>query len=422
MTRLSARAAALQTTIDLYPDLFATSAGTINLGPGDPQFGLPEAGRLGVVRALEAGHTSYTAANGLAELRQAIAKSLADQHGRHYDRDCITVTNGSKQALANSILATVEPGDEVVLIAPYYSVYRQMVLLAGGIPVVVGSDPASGFALPVAEISRALSPRTRWILLNSPCNPTGRVTTADELRALWSCIAAHPDVGVLSDQVYELLTFDGRIAPCMASICPEAAERTVLISGYSKSFNMTGLRIGYAATNATLARALTRLQFVTTSCASSLGQYAALAILAGDASDYLARSRRMLKALTDRTAAAVTAGSSLRPLAPHAGLYLFADCGDYLGAADTAGRPVTTDLDLVRYLSDVAQVLVMPGTLFGTPGWLRITCAVDERTLDEGVARILGALGRLTPPSSVTSSSVTSSSVISSSVTSSGAT
>jgi len=134
----------------------------------------------------------------------------------------------SKQALANSILATVEPGDEVVLIAPYYSVYRQMVVLAGGIPVVVSSDPASGFALPVAEISRALSPRTRWILLNSPCNPTGRVTTADELRALWSCIAAHPDVGVLSDQVYELLTFDGRIAPCMASICPEAAERTVL--------------------------------------------------------------------------------------------------------------------------------------------------------------------------------------------------
>ena len=409
MTRLSMRAAALRTTIDLYPDLFATSADTINLGPGDPQFGLPEPGRLGVLRALEAGHTGYTAVNGLAELRQAIAKSLAEQHGCQYDRDCITVTNGSKQALANSILATVESGDEVVLIAPYYSVYRQMVLLAGGVPVVVAGDPASGFALPVAEISRALSPRTRWILLNSPCNPTGRVITAEELRALWSCIAAHPDVGVLSDQVYELLTFDGGIAPCMASICPEAAERTVLISGYSKSFNMTGLRIGYAATNAELAKALTRLQFVTTSCASSLGQYAALAILESDASDYLAHSRRMLKALVDRTAAAVTAGSSLRPLQPQAGLYLFADCSDYLGATDADGRQVATDLDLVRYLSDVAQVLVMPGTLFGTPGWLRITCAVDERTLGEGVARILAGLNQLSPATRAKASRATAS-------------
>lgn len=402
MTRLSARAAALRTTIDLYPDLFAASADTINLGPGDPQFGLPEPGRLGIARALEAGNTGYTAVNGLAELRQAIAKSLAEEHRCHYDRDCITVTNGSKQALANSILATVEPGDEVVLIAPYYSVYYQMVLLAGGIPVVVRCDPASGFALPVAGISQALSPHTRWILLNSPCNPTGRVITADELRALWSCIAAYPDVGVLSDQVYELLTFDGRIAPCMASICPEAAERTVLISGYSKSFNMTGLRIGYAATNAKLARALARLQFVTTSCASSLGQYAALAILEGKSSDYLAHSRQMLKAMVDRTAAAVTASSSLRPYPPQAGLYLFADCGDYLGAVDAAGRQVTTDLELVRYLSDVARVLVMPGTIFGTPGWLRITCAVDERTLDQGVARILGALNQLTPASRAT--------------------
>lgn len=397
MTRLNARAAALRTTIDLYPELFAASPGTINLGPGDPHFGLPEPGRAGLVRALDAGHTGYTAVNGLAELRQAIAKSLAEQHGCHYERDCITVTNGSKQALAHSILATVEPGDEVILIAPYYSVYYQMIVLAGGVPVVVAADPASGFALPVGGVSRALSPRTRWVLLNSPNNPTGRVTTAGELRALWECIADRPDVGVLSDQVYELLTFDGRVAPSMASVGLDAAERTVLVSGFSKSFNMTGLRIGYAATNAALAMALARLQFVTTSCASSLSQYAALAILESHSAGYLAESRRTLKALADRTAAAVTAGSALRPYLPQAGLYLFADCGDYLGTADGSGRAVTTDLDLVRYLSDVARVLVMPGTLFGTPGWLRITCSVGERTLDEGVARILGALGKLTP-------------------------
>lgn len=279
--QLATRVSGLRTTVDRYPNLFDPPPGSINLGPGDPQFPMPQFIADGVREALAQGHTRYTPVAGVLELRTAIAATLRRDHGVTYQPDEVIVGAGSKQLLSSTLLATVEPGDEVILVAPYYPVYLPMVSFTGANPMIVRSDPASDYALPVERIAAALTDRTRWIILNSPNNPSGRVYTAGEYRALERVLEPAPRVGVLADQIYELLTFDEPVAPSIVAGSESLRARSVLISGFSKAYSMTGLRVGYAAGDADLVRAIGRIHYVTTSCAASLSQYAALAALQG---------------------------------------------------------------------------------------------------------------------------------------------
>lgn len=392
--RLASRVADLRTTVDRYPNLFDAPPGSVNLGPGDPQFPMPEFIAEGVQQALAAGRTRYTPVAGVLELRTELTATLRRDHGVTYGPDEIIVGAGSKQMLSSALLATVEPGDEVILVAPHYPVYVPMVSFTGAVPVVVPSDPAADYALPVDRIAGAITDKTRWIVLNSPNNPCGRTYTAQEYSALGAALAAAPRVGVLADQIYELLTFDGVIAPSIVAISPELRERSVLISGFSKAYSMTGLRVGYAAAEADLIRAMSRIHYVTTSCAASLSQYAALAALRGprDAIVDNVRSLQRLCTLAADELAKVD-GMEVRP--PTAGLYVFANCAGLDGSRTPYGTVIESDLDLATYLDRAARVQVMPGTLFGLPGHLRITCAGDEDELREGLRRMVEAFAEL---------------------------
>jgi aspartate aminotransferase len=392
--RLSSRVSGLRTTVDRYPNLFDAPPGSINLGPGDPQFPMPEFVADGVREALAHGHTRYTPVAGVLELRTEIAATLRRDHGVTYRPEEIVVGAGSKQMLSSALLATVEPGDEVILVAPHYPVYVPMISFTGAVPVVVRSDPGADYALPVDGIAAAITERTRWIVLNSPNNPSGRTYTRDEYRALARVLATAPRVGVLADQIYELLTFDGVIAPSIVAVSPEVRARSVLISGFSKAYSMTGLRVGYAAADADLVRAMSRIHYVTTSCAASLSQYAALAALRGPRTSIVENAREFQRLATlAATELSKVAGMAVRP--PSAGLYVFANCDGLLGSRGPDGEEIGSDLDLATYLDRRALVQVMPGTLFGLPGHLRVTCAGDEEQLREGLRRMVAALSEL---------------------------
>lgn len=392
--RLASRVADLRTTVDRYPNLFNAPPGSINLGPGDPQFPMPDFIADGVRQALTEGRTRYTPVAGVPELRAEIAATLGRDHGVPYDPANIVVGAGSKQLLSSALLASIEPADEVILVAPHYPVYVPMISFAGGVPVVVRSDPVVGYALPVDQIAAAITERTRWIVLNSPNNPSGRMYSLDEYRALGAALAGAPQVGVLADQIYEQLTFDGSVAPSIVSASPELRARSVLISGFSKAYSMTGLRIGYAATSADLVRAISRIHYVTTSCPSSLSQYAALAALRGPRQPIIdnARAFQRLAALATKELSAVP-GMVVRP--PTAGLYVFANCDGLLGSRTPEGAEIRSDLDLAAHLDRSVRVQVMPGTLFGLPGHLRITCGGDEAELRQGLDRMVAALTEL---------------------------
>jgi len=392
--RLASRVADLRTTVDRYPNLFDAPPGSVNLGPGDPQFPMPEHIADGVREALEQGRTRYTPVAGVLELRTALAATIEQDHGVTYEPDEIIVGAGSKQMLSSALLATIEPGDEVILVAPHYPVYVPMVAFAAAVPVVVASDPADNYTLPVDRIAAAITDKTRWIVLNSPNNPCGRTYTAAEYAALGDVLASAPRVGVLADQIYELLTFDGVIAPSIVSVSADLRERSVLISGFSKAYSMTGLRVGYAAADADLVKAMSRIHYVTTSCAASLSQYAALAALRGPRDSILdnARSFQRLCSLAADELGKVE-GMDVRP--PTGGLYVFGNCGGLIGSRTADGAVIASDLDLATYLDRVARVQIMPGTLFGLPNHLRVTCAGDEVELREGLRRMVEALSEL---------------------------
>lgn len=394
--RASARAERLLTTVDRYPHLFDRTPGTINLGPGDPHGPTPAHITAATAEAATSGRTGYTAVNGTRELREAVATHVESCHGLRYDPEDICVGNGSKQLISNALLATVDEGDEVMLLIPYYSVYYQMVALAGGRPVLVGGPPGD-HRLPIDRISAAITARTRWIILNSPNNPTGAIYDAGELAALDALLAEHPAVNVISDQVYEQLTFDGTVAPSPASASPRARERTLLVTGVSKAYGMTGYRIGYALGSPGIIEHLRRLQYITTSCASSVSQHAAVAALTGP-QDALAETVERYRAAAELTVSVLAGQTELTVPAPRAGMYVFAGCTAYHGRREPSGSRIVTDLDLVRYLSREAKVLLMPGTLFGAPGHLRVTFVAEEAELREALRRVVRALNLLREP------------------------
>ncbi|MDF2998141.1 MAG: class and aminotransferase [Xanthobacteraceae bacterium] len=358
----------------------------VNLGEGELDFPTPPAICAAGIAAIHDGDTKYTAVAGTAELKAAIRNKFSRENGLTYANDEVIAGAGAKQLIFNAFLATLASGDEVIVPAPYWVSYPDMVRLAEGVPVIVACTPEEGWKLTPQALAAAITPRTRWIVLNSPNNPSGAVYSPAEMKALTDALLAHPDVLVMADDIYEHVRFDCEFAT-PAAIEPRLAERTLTINGLSKGYSMTGWRIGYAGGPAWLVGAMQVLQSQSTSNPSTISQRAAIAALEGG----LAFMTGWLETLRERRGIVLDAIARIDGLSsdvPEGAFYVFSDCRAMIGAKTPDGRVIANDLDFATYLLEAAHVGVVHGSAFGTPGYIRIAYAVDTDTLRAACRRI----------------------------------
>lgn len=366
----------------------------VNLVVGEPDFDTPAPIRAAAARAMDAGATRYTALPGTVELRQAIAAKLARENGLAYDVGEIVVTNGAKSAIYTAFAATLEPGDEVIVPAPYWVSYPDMALACDGVPVPVACPEAQAFKLAPAQLEAAITPRTRWLVLNSPANPTGATYSLADYEALAEVLARHPGVLVMTDDIYEHIRFEGGAAPHLLAAAPELRDRTLAINGVSKTYAMTGWRIGWAAGPRELIRALEVLLSQSAGNACSISQAAAVEALSGD-QGFVAECVATYRARRDRTVAGLSAIPGLSCRVPEGAFYLFVNCGGLLGRTTPDGKLLETDGEVVLYLLERAGVAVVAGEAYGLSPYFRLSIAASLEILEDGVARIARAVAEL---------------------------
>jgi aspartate aminotransferase len=366
----------------------------VNLAVGEPDFDTPALIREAAAKAMEAGATRYTTLAGTPELRRAIAEKLQRENGIAFDPAEIVVTNGAKSAIYAAFAATLDAGDEVIVPAPYWVSYPDAALACDGVPVPVACPEDQGFKLVPAQLEAAITARTRWLVLNSPSNPTGATYTADEYRALAAVLAAHPHVMAMTDDIYEHIRFANGVAPHLLASAPELRDRTLAINGVSKTYAMTGWRIGWAAGPRELIRALDTLLSQAAGNACSISQAAAAAALDGDQS-FVAESVVTYRARRDKTAAGINAIPGLSCRLPEGAFYLYVNCSGLIGQATPDGHTLDTDGAVVLYLLERAGVAVVAGEAYGLSPYFRLSIATALDTLDEGVSRIASAVADL---------------------------
>ena len=373
-------------------ELRAKGQDIASLTLGEPDFDTPAHIQAAATEAMKSGLTHYSPVAGIPELRQALARKLKDENGLDYAASEIVITNGAKQAIGNAVLALVEPGDEVVLLSPFWVSYEITVRLAGGIPVIVKAGVEENFKASPARIAEALTDKTKLLLLNSPSNPTGAVWSAAELAGLAEVVRRHPRLMVLSDEIYEYILFDGEMTSF--ATLPGMRERSVTVNGFSKSFAMTGWRLGYAAGPAPLAQAMARLQSGITAGANSFVQHAALTALAAPRDD-VKEMRKRYEARRDMVVEALTRVPGLRLAPIPATFYAFPDVGAFLGRK--AGNHVMDSVEtLCDWLLEEHGVATVPGSAFGDPSCIRLSFATGEAELAKALERFTQGLERLT--------------------------
>jgi len=385
----AAQPSATYRMIDRVAERRASGAPVISLNAGEPDIDTPAHVRQAAIAAINAGHTRYTQVAGLRALREAVAAKFCNENGIDTRWQDTLVCSGGKQVIYNALAATLNAGDEVIVPAPYWVSYPEMVQLCGANAVIVACSESTGFKLTPQALSDAITPRTRWLVLNSPSNPTGAVYSADELRALAEVLLGHPDVLVLSDDIYEHLIFDGAHFATMAQAAPRMRERTLTMNGVSKAYAMTGWRIGFATGPAWLLQAMEKLQGQQTSGACSISQHAALAALTGP-QDFVRDTRAVFERRRDAVATRLNRIGGLRCSTPAGAFYAFASCEGLIGRRSAAGRLLTSDEDVALALLDETGVAVMPGSAFGLGPYLRIAYALDEASLDKACTAIQG--------------------------------
>ncbi len=367
----------------------------VSLTAGEPDFAAAPHVLDAVRRCLVEGAYRYTAAAGMPELRRAIARRIEAQDGLRYAPDELVVSTGAKQALMNALQALLDPGDEVVMFAPFWLSYRDMSALAGGVPVVVEARAEDGFQPSPDALARALTPRTRVVILNSPSNPAGATYDAATLRALADVLARHPDVIVVLDEIYRRIHFAGGAAPSLLGVAPELAPRTVVIDGASKTYAMTGFRIGWAAGPAWLVEGMARVQAQTTSSPVSPSQHAAIAALEGD-QGWVDDMVRTYAARAEVVVARLRAIPGLTLVPPRGAFYAFPGVDAYLGRRSPKTGAVMRDGgDVVEYLLAEHGLVLVPGGPFGAPRHVRMSFATDLATIERGIARLAAGLGAL---------------------------
>lgn len=375
-------------------ELKAEGRRILDLTVGEPDFDTPAHIKQAAVAAIQAGETKYTPVNGTPQLRDAIRGSLLRTHGIEYSDAEITVGGGGKQVIFLALMATVDAGDEVLVPAPYWVSYPDMVRANEGTPIIVPTSADTGYKLTADALEAAIGERTAWLILNSPGNPSGAVYSADELSALATVLRRHPRVSVLSDEIYSEISYTGSPAQSLAAVAPDLRHRVLVVSGVSKSYAMTGWRLGYAAGDPALIRAINTLQSQTSSCPSSISQAAAAAALSGP-QDFIAETVPVYAERRDAAVAGLSAIEGLSPLVPDGAFYVYVDCAGLVGKRTEEGHTLADDQDVTLYLLDHAGVAVIQGSAYGQSPFFRISFATDLETIRSAIDAIADAVGAL---------------------------
>jgi aspartate aminotransferase len=366
----------------------------VDLSLGEPDFDTPPHIVEAAIAAMRGGLTRYTGPAGSEELRAAIVGKFARENGLEYVMDEVAVGNGAKQIIFNVLLATLESGDEVIVPAPYWVSYTDMVRLHGGTPRVVASGVEVGFKMDAARLEAAITPQTRWLFINSPSNPSGAIYSREELAALGEVLTRHPRVLILSDEIYEHIVPQPDSFVSFGSACPQLRERTLLVNGVSKAYAMTGWRLGYAVGPKPLIAALAKMQSQSSTCPSSISQAAAAAALNGPQS-FVANARLEYAARAKLVTSVLNAIPGLVAAPPHGAFYTFPECSAFIGKRTRAGELISTDTDLATFLLMSGGVATVPGAAFGLEPYLRLSFATSRNNLRVALAGIAAALATL---------------------------
>jgi aspartate aminotransferase len=374
--------------------LKAAGRDVIGLGAGEPDFDTPVNIKQAAIKAIERGETKYTNIDGIAELKAAIARKFKRENDLDYKPSQITVGTGGKQVLYNAFCATLNAGDEVVMAAPYWVSYPEMVLLAGGEPVIVTTRIEDGFKMKPEALTRAITPKTKWVLLNSPSNPSGAAYTRQELKALTDVLMAHPHVWVLTDDMYEHLVYDEFVFTTPAQIEPKLYERTLTLNGCSKAYCMTGWRIGYAGGAEPLIKAMAVIQSQSTSNPTSISQWAAVEALDGP-QDFIAKHNKVFKERRDLVVSMLNQAKGIQCPKPEGAFYVYPFCTGAIGRTAPSGKKIAGDEDFVAELLEAEGVAVVQGSAFGLGPAFRISYATKTENLEEACRRIQRFCGNL---------------------------
>jgi len=366
----------------------------IALSSGEPDFDTPDHIKDAAQRAMAAGQTKYTNTDGTPELKRAVVAKFKRENGLTYAPEQITVGTGGKQVIYNAMMATLEPGDEVVIPAPFWVSYPDIVVLAEGTPVPVSCPQNNGYKVRAADLDAAITPKTRWLILNAPNNPSGAAYTRAEMKALTDVLMRHPHVGVLTDDMYEHIIYDGLGFCTPAEVEPGLYERTLTVNGVSKTYAMTGWRIGYAGGPAPLIKAMAKLQSQSTSNPSSIGQAAALAALDGP-QDFVKQRAAAFQQRRDRVVAMLNQCPGLACPKPEGAFYVYPSCAGVIGKRMPEGKTIQTDEDFVLYLLESEGVAVVHGAAYGMSPYFRISYATSMAQLEDACSRIKRACERL---------------------------
>ncbi len=375
-------------------ELKAQGKNIISLGMGEPDFDTADNVKEAAIKAIKAGDTKYTAVDGTKPLKEAIIAKLKRDNDLDYTAKQIIVSTGAKQVLYNALMATINEGDEVLIQSPYWVSYPDMVLLAGGTPVIIDSSVENNFKLTPENLEAKITDKTKWLILNSPSNPTGSCYDEKELKSLAEVLLKYPNVHVMADDIYEHLTFDGLKFKNIAQAEPKLKDRTLVINGVSKAYAMTGWRIGYAAGEEKLIKAMAKIQSQSTSSTTSVGQAAAVEALNGT-QDYIKERNVEFEKRRNMVVKMLNDIDGIECNTPNGAFYVFPACSNLVGKKTPSGTKIENDTDFASYILEEALVAVVPGIAFGSEGFFRISYAASEDFLKDAMQRIKEACDKL---------------------------
>ncbi len=375
-------------------DLRAQGIDIIGLSAGEPDFDTPDFVKEAAIQAIRDGQTNYTAVDGIPALKEAVAAKFKRDNSLEYATDQITVNSGGKHTLFNALVATIDAGDEVIIPAPYWVSYPDMVQFAGGKPVILMAGADQGYKITPEQLEAAITPKTKWVILNSPSNPTGAAYSGDELRALGEVILPHEQVMVMTDDMYEHIWYADTPFATIAEVCPELYDRTLTVSGASKAYAMTGWRIGYAGGPKWLIKAMGKLQSQSTSNPCSISQHAAVAALNGP-QDFLKERNDAFRERRDLVVSLLNDAPGLDCPTPEGAFYVYPDASGLIGKKTPGGKVIETDEDLTGYFLEEARVAAVHGGAFGLSPGFRISYATSNDILEEACRRIQSACAAL---------------------------
>jgi aspartate aminotransferase len=359
----------------------------VNLNTGEPDFATPENVQLAAIDAMRAGQTKYTPIGGTPALKAAIANKFLRENKLEFAPEQIIASTGCKQVIFNALMASLDPGDQVIIPAPYWMSYPDMVLMADGEPVFIACSERHDFKLQASDLAAAITPRTKWLFLNSPSNPTGATYSAEQLAKLATVLLAHPHVRILSDDIYEHLLYGERSFATIAVVEPRLMDRILTVNGPSKAYAMTGWRLGFAGGARDLIEGMGAVQSQSTSAPSSISQAATAAALEGS-QDGVRERTAIFRERRELIVAAVNDVDGLHCHAPEGAFYIFANCADLIGRKTPDGKSIASDFDFQTYLLEDHGVAVLAGTIFGLPGYIRMSFASSTKMLEEAGARL----------------------------------